>query len=136
MSDSLYAVQAAVKAKLLADATFTASAGTRVYDHVPDQATFPYVTIGESTAIPFDTKDLTGMEQTVTLHVWSRYRGRKEAKEIMKAMYDVLNRGTLSVSGHSFHDCLFEFADTFEDPDGLTYHGVQRFRVTTQESGA
>lgn len=136
MSDSLYAVQAAIKTSLLADATFTASVGTRVYDHVPDSPTFPFVTVGESTAIPFDTKDLTGMEQTVTLHVWSRYRGRKEVKDIMAAAYDVLNRGTLSVSGHVFHDCTFEFADTFVDPDGLTYHGVARYRVITQESGA
>ena len=136
MSDSTYAVQAAVRAALVANATFTALVGTRVYDHVPELATFPYVTIGESTAIPFDVKDKTGMEQTLTLHCWSRYRGRKECKDVLSAIYGVLNRATLTVTGHTFVDCLWEFAETYEDPDGLTRHGVARYRVITQESGA
>ncbi|CAB4176547.1 Tail completion protein [uncultured Caudovirales phage] len=136
MSDSLYATQVAIKTALLADATFTASVGTRVYDRVPPDAVMPYVTIGESTAVPFDVKDKTGMDQTLTLHVWSGYQGRKQVKDIGAAIYGVLNRGTLSISGHTFVDCLFEFGDSFEDADGLARHGVYRYRVTTQQSGA
>lgn len=137
MSDSQWAVQVGVRSALVGNNTFTALVGTRVYDHVPNQATFPYVTIGESTALPFDTKTHTGLDQTLTIHAWSRdYRGRKNVEDILNASYGVLHRGTLSVSGHTFIDCQLEFSETFVDPDGQTFHGVARYRVTTQQSGA
>jgi len=31
--------------------------------------------------------------------VWSRYRGSKEAKDILQTLYDTLHRASLSVSG-------------------------------------
>ena len=141
MSDSQSAVQVAVKTALQNNAAFgTLVGGTgtlaRIYDHVDQASAFPYVTLGDTTALPFDTKDKTGMEQTFTVHVWSRYRGRKEAQDIMAAAYGVLHRGTLTVTGHTFVNSEWEFSETFEDPDGLTKHGVSRYRIVTQQSGA
>ena len=39
---------------------------------------------------------------------------------------------SLSVSGHELVLIRQEFGATFLDPDGLTRHGVQRFRALTQ----
>jgi|688.fasta_scaffold171439_4 hypothetical protein len=135
MSDSSLAVQGAVYTKLIAGTSFTNLVGTRLYDHVPvstDPATFPYVEIGESTGESFDTKTELGFESTVVLHTWSRYRGRKETKQIQAAIYGLLHRGTLSVTGFTHINSEHEFTEVFSDPDGLTYHGIQRFRVVTQ----
>lgn len=124
-------LQQAIFGALTNDAGVTALVGGRVYDSVPQDASFPYLTVGDSTVIPFDTKDEPGQEHRVVMHAWSRYAGRKEAKQILAAVYDRLNRATLTVSGYGVVLILFEFEETFLDEDGRTYHGVIRFRIIT-----
>ena len=146
-ADALWPLQQAVYTALRADATLKTLTGTtpaRVYDHVPSDvwpadgettnaAAFkPYVVVGDDTAGPFDTMTEDGAESILTIHTWSRYRGRKETKQIMSAVTDALDDVSLSVTGHTLVLLLFEFSSTFLDPDGLTRHGVQRFRALTQ----
>lgn len=100
-----------------------------VYDHVPQDAAFPYIRIGEDTAIDFDTDTSVGTENTITIHSWSRYRGKKEVKEIQQAVYDALQRHALPLPGLNLVSIDFEFSETVLDADGLTRHGIQRFRV-------
>lgn len=110
-----------------------------VYDDVPflpegaPTENFPYVVIGDDTLIPFDNDTDIGVEATLTIHVWSKYRGRIEVKDIQGEIYDLLNRSSLSISGFKVVDILFEFSETFTEEDGVTRHGVQRFRMTVQE---
>lgn len=111
-----------------------------VYDEVPDlpegqpDANFPYVVIGDDTAVPFDTDDQQGAEATLTIHVWSRYHGRKEAKDILGEIYRLLNRAKLSIVGYNTVDVLWEFSETFTETDNATRHGVSRYRITLQET--
>ena len=53
---------------------------SKVFDDVPEGTAYPYVVIGEETAIPMGAKDVDAHEHTLTIHVWSQYRGRKEIK--------------------------------------------------------
>lgn len=130
-------VQAAVYTRLRAFTALTALVGggtPRIYDHVPENgASFPYVTIGDIQSLPFDTKDTIGQDQTVTINVWSRYKGNKEVKQILDAIYDALHRHALSLASHATVDCQYEFAETYRDEDN-TRNGVIRFRITTQQS--
>ena len=111
-----------------------------VYDEVPylpegmPATNFPYVVIGDDTAIPFDTDDQVGADATLTIHVWSQYRGRKEAKDIQGEIYRLLNRATFEIIGYNTVDCLWEFSETFVETDGATRHGVSRYRITIQET--
>jgi hypothetical protein len=79
MTDALFAVQQAIYSALAASTEVQALLGNppRVYDHVPPNVTFPYVAFGAIAAQPFDDKDRTGFTQTITLDIWSRYRGSK-----------------------------------------------------------
>lgn len=110
-----------------------------VYDAVPqavdagDNSAFPYVTIGDDSASEFDTDTSTGFDTDCTIHVWSRYRGRREVKQIQKSIYDALHLHDLSVSGYHTVMVLFESADSFVDADGITRHGVSIFRIVTEE---
>lgn len=111
-----------------------------VYDAVPqavdagDNSAFPYVTIGDDSSGEFDTDTSLGFDTDCTIHVWSRYRGRREVKQIQKAIYDALHLHDLSVSGYHTVMVLFETADSFMDADGITRHGVMTFRVVTEEN--
>ena len=135
-ADSQWPFQQVIETTLKADSALQAFIGTtaRVFDHVPQSSIYPYVVIGETTGEDFDTKTEDGMAQQVMIHTWSRYRGSKEAKQIMGAVVDALDQQALSVTGHTLVLLRFEFSDLFLDPDGLTRHGVQRFRALTQET--
>lgn len=109
---------------------------TPVYDDVPRNAAFPYVVVGEDTHVPFDTDDSLGSESTVTIHVWSRYRGKKEAKQIQGEIYDALTRQELTVKDHDLITIEFEYSDVVLDPDAITRHGVQRFRAIVERSAS
>jgi hypothetical protein len=117
------AIQAAIFARL-------STLSTPVFDHVPQGTAFPYIVIGDDTSIPWDTDTSLGTETTCTIHVWSRERGRKQVKAIMDAVYASLNRASFAIAGGVLIECLYEFSESFMDPDGLTRHGVMRFRLT------
>ena len=86
MAAASFALQKAIYAALTADAAVVAAlGGPRIYDDVPVRSDFPYLTFGQSTERDWSTATDDGHEHLVTLHVWSRARGRKETDEVMAA---------------------------------------------------
>ena len=129
MSINQFALQTAIYSKLSADNNLTAVLGAKVFDDIPENTSYPYVQLGEDTAIDYSTKDSTGSEVSVNIDVWSRYRGSLEAKNIMDRIHTLLHDSSLSVTGANFISMRFEFSDIIRDPDGITRHGVMRFRA-------
>ena len=107
---------------------------TDVFDFVPENTAFPYVKIGEETSVDNGTKTLQGNEHTLVIHTFSRYRGSKETKEIMSRIYALLHESDLTISGASLVNLRFEFSDVIKENDGLTTHGIQRFRARVFDS--
>ena len=128
MSEHSLALQKTVFDALDTDSTLQSKV-TDVYDFVPENTAFPYVKLGEDTAIDNGTKTLQGNEHTLVVHTFSRYRGSKEIKDIMARIYTVLHESSLTVSGASLVNLRFEFSDVLKENDGLTTHGLQRFRA-------
>jgi hypothetical protein len=110
----------------------TALGGPRVYDDVPERAQFPYVTIGQTTERDWSAGSEDGSEHTLTLHVWSRAAGRKEANAVIAAARAALHDATLVLDGHRLINLRHEFSDARRDPDGETFHGTARFRAVTE----
>jgi len=100
-----------------------------VFDDVPENLTPPFVVIGDDTLIQFDTDGESGFEATLTIHTWSAYRGRAEVKEMQGAVYNLLHRADLTITGYNVLGCDFEFSQSMVDSDGVTRHGIQRFRI-------
>ncbi len=116
--------------KALFTALTEALAPVPVLDDVPQGQAFPYVVIGEDTVTDWPMLgDDEAEEIAVTIHVWSRYAGRKEAKELMGTIKAALHQQTLTVDGQQLVTLRFAFETLFMDPDGLTRHGVIRFRA-------
>ena len=107
--------------------TTTLSCG--VYDEVIEGNTYPFITLGEETTIDYSTKTATGGETTINIHIWSQYKGSKQTKEIMDKVHDLLHDSNLSVTGFNLINLRFEYSDIMRDPDGITRHGVMRFRA-------
>lgn len=133
MASSSFALQKAFYLKLTADAALNALlGGPRVYDDVPVRGEFPYVTFGQTTERDWSTGTDIGGEHVVTLHVWSRAPGRKEADEIIDAVRTALHDQALSLSGHRLVNLRHEFSDARRDADGESYHGITRYRAVTE----
>lgn len=127
---NLDGLQAAAYTKLNADGTLAG----KVFDHVPQGTAYPYIVIGEFTGVEFDTDDQDGAEITMTIHSWSRERGMKELQGLLDAAYGALHDQNFVVADEVVVLCYFEFVQTMIESDGLTRHGVQRFRFITQEA--
>lgn len=100
-----------------------------VKDDVEEGQPFPYVTISEPLAMPWDTKNTIGEEVTITLHVWSIYQGKAETYTVMNLIHEAFSQ-PLSIEGGFF---VFRFQrdqqQVITDIDGETRHGIMRFRV-------
>lgn len=126
-------VQKAIYGALTGSAVVTGLVGgARIFDDVPASADYPYITIGESLVRDWSTGSETGDEHLLTIHVWSRASGRKEALEIMDAVRGVLHDAALTVNGHRLVNLRHEFSDARRESDGETYHGVVRYRAVTE----
>lgn len=104
-----------------------------VYDDVPENVAFPYVVIGDDVSAAFDDDCGSGADSMVTIHVWSTYPGRAEAKQILELIYRTLHRSNLVIAGNVTITIDADYQMTLLDPDGVTRHGVIRFRVLTRE---
>jgi hypothetical protein len=130
MADHSFELQKTIYAKLNTDSTIKTTYSATVHDHVSSGTAFPYVVIGEETLIDdSSSKDIDFNEFTLTIHTFSRNRGRKEAKQIMARIYTLLHKASLTVTGANHINTRFEYSDVVREQDGLTYHGVQRFRT-------
>ena len=133
MSDHSLGLQKTIFDALDGDSTLQ-SLVTDVFDFVPESTAFPYVKVGEETAVDNGTKTLQGNDHTLVIHTFSRYRGSKETKEIMSRIYALLHESSLTVSGASLVNLRFDFSDIIKENDGLTTHGLQRFRASVFDS--
>jgi len=130
MSVGQFALQSSIYTALNVSA-ITTTLACGVYDEVVEGNSYPFITLGEETAIDYSTNNLVGAETTINIHVWSRYKGSKQTKQILDKIHDLLHDVSLTVSGVNLINLRFEYSDIMRDPDGITRHGVMRFRAIT-----
>lgn len=106
--------------------------GSNIFDRVPADARFPYVTLGQTLARDWSTGTEDGREHILTLHVWSRAGGTRQTQEIIGAVNAALRDAVIPLAGHALINLRFEFADARRDPDGETVHGILRYRAVTE----
>ena len=141
---ALIDLQSAEYARLTSDTTFPTLV-TGVYDAVPENASEPFVVLGDATEIPYRTFANDGRELTRTFHIYdrdgalfnnTRTTGNKRALAILNALITTLEGTPLSVSAFGVVDYCYEFGQPMPpegDGSGGTYrHVVARFRATLE----
>lgn len=109
---------------------------TGVYADEVQAATSPYVTIGNYTTLPYDSKTTDGREMTVTLHTWSTVASKAETLKLQSNIIKALKNPLTLREGHTVQLVRPELSETLRDnTDGNTVwiHGVQRFRFKINE---
>ena len=107
---------------------------TGVFDDVPEQTAYPYIVIGDETATNISVFDKNAHDHTLTIHVWSQYRGLAEVKQIMQQIFTTLNDAAIVVTGAALVNIKHEFENTLMESDGITRHGIMRFRAVVFDS--
>lgn len=132
MADRSVELYSALYATLAGHAPLTALIGAgHVYDIVPAGAPCPYVVIGDETAIDRGASQVDAQEHTVTVHVWSEAASTLPCKRIQAAVRAALHEQVLALSAGTLCLLRCEFKETMRDPDGVSVHGVLRFRAVT-----
>jgi hypothetical protein len=116
--------------KAVYDALTVAVAPVPVLDRGHNE-TFPYYTLGETISGHADTLTEQGVDIEVTVHAWSRQPGMQECEQMMALAKDAIDRRVLPVLGFQWVTAIWDYAQTMRDPDGVTRHGILRFRVLT-----
>tara|TARA_A100001201_G_scaffold2620_1_gene6677 strand:+ start:1336 stop:1743 length:408 start_codon:yes stop_codon:yes gene_type:complete len=128
-------LQSAIYTLLSGDSTLDSLVGNnRIYDNVPQTSSYPYVVIGNEIATNQGTKTLDGIEYGIDIDVWSQYRGKKEIKNIMERIYNLLHDQDLTVSGASFVVGQVRQVATLVEADGITRHGILSVSIIVYDS--
>lgn len=125
-------LQGAIYDVLTSDAPFMAMVNA-VYDRIPENAQFPYVSFGPSSYAPNDAACIVAGEYTIQLDVWSRAVGSGEAYDIADAAKRLIHHADFSITDNALSSIRVTAMRHFSDPDGLTKHGVLTIRAFIEE---
>jgi len=109
--------------------------GRDVYDDFPENVSMPYIIAGEIEGRDWSDKFAPGQEIVASIHVWSKYPGKKEAAEIMDEILQALSLEPLSL-GEAFRAVCqsLDLSEIIVDIDGITRHGILKFRYLIEEA--
>lgn len=128
-------LQQALFLRLKSDAPLSALlSGAGLLERATDNAAFPYVTCGQTSAFDWDTGVENSDDQLITLHVWSKAQGEDETLAIMDAIEARLADAVLVIGPRGQTRLSLEFTEARYDEELLVHHGMLRFRALTQES--
>lgn len=133
---SLSEVQTAMYSRLTGDTTLMALL-TAVYDFtaVPDDAAFPYVTIGDATETPLNAFGRRGYATRHLVHIWdSGYGGLLKAQTVLARLNFLLDQQPMTLATQSLVYLLFQQSHTLNDPGAnKVIHIVCEYEIFTQE---
>lgn len=132
MSDPSLALQKALVAALKADGAL--SGDVAVYDSVPADASFPYVSFGPSQILPDQEDCIDGAEVIQQVDVWSRKPGYPECRQIAAAVVAAVDDKDLALDAHRMILIEHQGTNYLREQDGLTSHAAVTFRALIQSN--
>ncbi|MCH2096735.1 MAG: DUF3168 domain-containing protein [Rhodobacteraceae bacterium] len=119
------AFQTAVFEALTNDGALAKLIGDRVFDNVPQDAEYPYVSFGPTDFFPSDVEGVSGRVEALQIDVWSEDHGRKrECKTICDAVKSALHEVDLELDAGAVDRIQVTGVRVFLDKDNITAHGI------------
>lgn len=132
-------VQKTIFTILSTDATLQAALGgtladPRVYDFVPQEKSYPYVTIEIGPVTDRGSTTTEGLALEPQINVWHRAPGNKPVQDLQKIIDGLLHNKDICIDGFDLIVMRRSLIDLLTDPDSVTRHGVQRFKLFIGEN--
>ena len=133
MSNPALALQAAMRAALLADAPLLLLlGGHHVYEELPRGASTSFVSFGDIETRDWSVADAKAHEHFVMLSIRTNSRSRQLAQNILSEIEAVLDNAALTLDGHRLVNLRVIFWSVARDKGGETYGANVRFRAATE----
>src|SRR5574343_616164 len=94
---------------------------------------FPKIWLEDGGEDDWSNKDDNGLEAFVNLHVGSQKEGTKEIRGLMDKCHSALHNVDLVLTNGQSVLCQFLRHDVVIDSDGITRHGIMRFKLLVSE---
>ncbi len=121
--------------ELLSQDSDLAALTSGVYDNPPPDASYSYITFGQTRSVDWSTKTTSGIQSLLILHIYSQV-SRKEVLLICDKIAEILQPGAINIPNQNLVVMHFEQNDIILEDDGITFHGVLRYRVFIESLAA
>lgn len=128
MSDNTITVLKGVRNKLLASAALTALVGNRIYNKVPQNSSYPIVSIRNNSEFMPVINASQAFKHRVRIQCWSQ-ASLEETINIRSAIFEALHRQEITLDAPSeFYGCqAASLIDAFLEDDSQTWQGIIEF---------
>lgn len=133
--DATFALKAAVRRTLLADASINAIlAGSKIVDEAPKEHPTPYISV-DARSDDWSTATEDGQVIALDLSVWHQPSSRTPETALVRDLMGTIRRAlhtadvTLDAPFHCAQIRVETMIGPYRDPDGQTMHGVVSIRA-------
>lgn len=115
----------------------TVGGAQKVFDHVPDNTAYPYITLQINPWEDRGNYTDEGLKALLSIHTWyqpdasSSFTGRgdKQVQLIQKRIDELIHKGQFPISGWRKVVLRRATINILVEPDNVTRHGVQQFNL-------
>lgn len=104
---------------------------SKIYDHVPDEAVFPFVKLSIKPMSDRGNHDWEGVSIPYQIDVWYRAPGQGDlmVQQIQERIDFLLHNKDICIDGWSIIVHRRSTVNILDEPDGRTKHGIQIFNL-------
>lgn len=109
---------------------------SKIYDRVPNELPFPFITIGDMQWEDRGNHTLEGLRADLIINVWYREpgAGRKAVQAIQKRIDELIHKTDPCIEGWNIVGLRRSTVNIVIDPDNITLHGIQKFNLMIGEA--
>lgn len=133
MTHAALALQEAMyNAMMASDGLVASLGGQQIYDDVPAKKHPPYIVFGAATHSDWSAGDDEGLEHFITINVWSKQNGRKQALEIAEAVTQSFRDLPKALTDHCLVNFTHEFTEVTHEQETGFFLAQLNFRAVTE----
>ena len=105
----------------------------RIFNFVPRQTQYPYITVHITDSGEWDTSTDNGEEHSVYIHAWDDRESAKRVNQIMQRAFELVHDVTDTVNITDHNVVNVRRVNKQVEREGQLYHGIELFRAVTEE---
>ena len=126
MSESyLFGLQQSLFQALSGD-TMLMDIATHIYDHLPDDATYPCIVIGDAKEEDIAADAAIAHKVTATIYCYSKASGRKQTLNMLQRLHGLLHHGNLNLNGATVSHIRVQEMQTRLHPSHELVEGIAK----------
>ncbi len=102
-----------------------------VFDSVPKQANYPYITIDAFSSRDWSTRTSLGFSTAIPLRVFGQ-KSKQQVIDIVDRLYEIIIEGNITLLDHQLVAIRFETHEIKNEADGITRTGRIVFRAYSE----